>query len=199
MSNDNPTSNAVAVTLPPRKLGVFWGLRAPERDIWFDPVNAAYARIIPFFNGTDDAFDVWSSNRWNGANPASPPGDLQSAKPDKRALGLAVGIRDLPSRIQQLVGYTCGGPAAIDHRILKLAQNAVAEFSLTRGGAGPQPGPDETVAVGLRQIQHETAGDRLAEAWACAAVGGDIGDFEQSLGAVAFFLHLLLTRSPAFL
>jgi len=165
---------------PRQGLGQFWSNERSQREIWVQPVESQWSQLAPFFQATPVPQELsgWLEKRWDGINPYCPPVDINQ---DERALGLACGIRGIPERVRDL-----------------MATMAVANGALAR---------DPQIQQATRSIQREisdgtqqaSASLLLADNWAVASATTDLGEFEQNLAAMIFFIHLLLVRSPRYL
>ena len=165
---------------PRRGLGQFWSNNRAEREVWAKPIESHWFQLAPFFQPKPDgaALSAWLSRRWDGSNPFCPPVNINE---DDRALGLACGIRGIPERVRNLIATTVvpHGTLARDPQIQQLTHGIQKEMIDNK----------QLVAASLR----------LADTWAIASATNDLGEFEQNLAAMIYFIHLLLVRSPQYL
>jgi len=168
-------------TAQPRQgLGQFWSNTKSEREVWIQPIENQWFQLAPFFMADPDpaVLSNWLERRWDGMNDFCPPGDINK---EERALGLACGIRCIPERVRDLM-QTIAVPNGMLARDLQVEQ-------LTRG-----------IHLQVRDDQRYAAASvRLADNWAVTSATTDLGEFEQNLAAMIYFIHLLLIRSPQYL
>jgi len=165
----------------PRKgLGQFWSNNKAEREVWAKPLENHWFQLAPFFQPEPDtaALSAWLSRRWDGANPFAAPVGISQ---DDRALGLACGIRGIPERVRDLITAMVvpQGTLARDPQIQRLTHSIQLELN----------DDNRLVAASLR----------LADNWAIHSASTNLGEFEQNLAAMIYFIHLLLVRSPQYL
>jgi len=174
-----PNPATVVATRPRAGLGQFWSNPRDQREVWAQPVEQTWARLVPFFDNDPNALQIWSAQRWDGSNGLVPPVDIAA---DDRALGLATGIRSIPERVRDL-----------------LSASVVPPGQLARDGSV------QAVTSGIqKEVKDEDprkilASMRLADTWAVASAGHQLGEFAQNLAAMVYFIHLLLIRTPEYL
>jgi len=166
----------------PRKgLGQFWSNTKAQREVWAQPVENRWLELAPFFKNdenSESALTSWLTRRWDGVNQFCPPRPIDE---DERALGLACGIRGIPERVSHLMAA------------LTSPQGTVARDPLVEGA---------TRAI-HKEMQDPPefarASARLADNWAAVSATNQLGEFEQNLASLIYFIHLLLIRTPQYL
>jgi len=170
------------LTGEPRKgLGQFWSNNKSHREVWAQPVEHRWLELAPFFENSpnsDSALASWLARRWDGVNQYFPATPIDE---NDRALGLASGIRGLPERVSHLM-------AALNTSQLLTARDPLVE------GATSAIHKEVKDAPAFARVSA-----RLADVWAMVSSTSQLGEFEQNLASMIYFIHLLLIRTPQYL